>query len=109
MSRDFADVLILSRRHSVAATKLLAAVTATAEHRQVTLRPLAALLGGLGVERQRAWSTFTTHAALDQLVPTDYSEALALVTEFTDPLLGGIVTTGSWDPQSQSWLVGEPS
>jgi predicted nucleotidyltransferase component of viral defense system len=107
--RDFADVLILSGQHGVAATELLAAIMATAEHRQVTLRPLVALFGDLGIERQRNWSTFTANAGLDQLVPHDYSEALVLVAAFTDPLLGGIVTTGSWDPQSRSWLAGAKS
>ena len=33
--RDFADVVVLSRHHQIAASELLAAVTATAEHRHV--------------------------------------------------------------------------
>ena len=50
--RDFADVVVLSRHYQVAASELLAAMSATAEHRQAALRPLAALLDGLGDERQ---------------------------------------------------------
>ena len=38
-------------------------------------------------------------------MPADYSEALVLVAGFADPLLGGVVATGYWDPESQSWLA----
>ncbi len=38
--RDFADVVLLTRRHPIAAPELLAALRATANHRQSILRPL---------------------------------------------------------------------
>jgi predicted nucleotidyltransferase component of viral defense system len=101
--RDFADVVVLSRRYRISASELLAAVNATAEHRQVPLRRLAALLGGLGDERQRAWSTFITGAGLEALVPRSYADAINMVAAFIDPLLGGSVESGKWDPDSASW------
>ena len=102
--RDFADVVVLSPRYGIAGSELLAAVKATADHRQVALRPLAALLGGLGDERQRAWSTFITSAGLEDLVPSSYSDAISLVAAFIDPLLGGSVESGHWDPNSGGWV-----
>jgi predicted nucleotidyltransferase component of viral defense system len=102
--RDFADVVVLSGRYQIAAFELLAAVNATAEHRQDALRPLAALLGGLGDERQEAWSTFIAGAGLGGLVPSGYPDAINLVAAFIDPLLGGSVKSGHWDPHSVGWV-----
>jgi predicted nucleotidyltransferase component of viral defense system len=102
--RDFADVVVLSRRYQIQAFELLAAVNATAEHRQVALRPLAALLGGLGDERQQAWFTFVTGAGLEELVPSTYLDAINLVAAFFDPLAGGSVESGHWDPHLGGWV-----
>ena len=102
--RDFADVVVLSRRYQIQASELLAAVNATAEHRQVALRPLAPLLGGLGDERQQAWFTFVTGAGLEELVPSTYVDAINLVAAFFDPLAGGSVESGHWDPHSRGWV-----
>jgi hypothetical protein len=102
--RDFADVVVLSGRYQIAASELLAAMNATAEHRQIALRPLAPLLGALGDERQQAWSTFVAGAGLEEFVPSSYPEAIAMVAAFIDPLLGGSVRSGHWDPQADCWV-----
>jgi predicted nucleotidyltransferase component of viral defense system len=102
--RDFADVVVLSGRYQIAASELLAAADATAEHRQVVLRPLAEILEGLGDERQAAWSTFIAGAGLEELVPSSYSDAINLVVAFIDPLLGGSIESGIWDPHSGDWV-----
>jgi predicted nucleotidyltransferase component of viral defense system len=102
--RDFADVVVLSRHYQIQASELLAAVNATAEHRQVALRPLAALLGALGDERQQAWFTFITAAGLEELVPSSYPDAINLVAAFIDPLFVGSVESGHWDPHSGGWV-----
>jgi predicted nucleotidyltransferase component of viral defense system len=105
--RDFADVLLLSGRHPIDALELLAALRATADHRQAILRPLAGLLEGLGDDRQRSWTTFTTSVGLVGLMPTDYSEVIAAVAAYVDPLLGGSITTGRWDPETRRWAEEE--
>ncbi len=102
--RDFADVVVLSRRYQIEAPELLAAMNATAEHRQIALRPLAGLLGRLGGERQQAWSTFIAGAGLEEFVPSSYLDAIDLVTAFIDPLLGGSVRSGHWDPLAAGWV-----
>jgi predicted nucleotidyltransferase component of viral defense system len=107
--RDFADVVVLSRRHRIAASELLTAVNATAEHRQVALRPLAELLGRLGNERQQAWSTFIASAGLEGLVPSSYPDAINLVAAFIDPLLTGSVESGQWNPHSSHWVNSPPA
>ena len=77
--RDFADVVALSRRYQIEASEVLAAMNATAEHRQIALRPLAGLLGRLGDERQQAWSTFIAGAGHEEFVPSSYPDAIDLV------------------------------
>ena len=79
-------------------------MNATAEHQRVALRPLAALLGGLGDERQQAWSTFIASAGLEEFVPSSSPDAINLVAAFIDPLLGGSVESGHWDPHSDDWV-----
>jgi hypothetical protein len=53
--RDFADVVLLARGHPIAATELLAAMRATADHRGSALYPLADYLEPLGTTRQASW------------------------------------------------------
>jgi hypothetical protein len=101
--RDFADVALLSRRHPVEAAELLAAVRATAEHRGSALRPLAGWLDALGPARQASWSAYVARSGLADLLPADYSEAIATVAEFVDPLLIGAVTNARWDPLTRRW------
>ena len=50
--RDFADVVLLARRHAVDAGELRAALRATAAYRGSTLWPLAGQLDQLAAERQ---------------------------------------------------------
>jgi predicted nucleotidyltransferase component of viral defense system len=104
--RDFADVVILARRYSIRASELIAALRATAEHRQVALRPLATLLGGLGDERQQAWSTFISGSGIEEFVPSSYSDAINLVAAFSDPLVVGSADAGHWDPDAGRWITG---
>jgi hypothetical protein len=101
--RDFADVLLLARRHPIAATELLAAMSATGDHRGSALHPLADYLEPLGTARQASWLAYLTRSGLADLVPTVYADAINEVAEFVDPLLSGAVTNGTWDPVTQSW------
>ncbi|MGO8870518.1 MAG: hypothetical protein ACLQPH_03795 [Acidimicrobiales bacterium] len=65
---------------------------------------MAELLHGLGNDRQRSWTTFTTSAGMVDLVPDNYSEAIASIAEYVDPLLSGEVTAGQWDPAVRQWV-----
>ncbi len=51
--RDFADVVLLARRHPIGANELLRALRATAVHRESRLQLLAELLGDLHRDRHR--------------------------------------------------------
>jgi hypothetical protein len=54
--RDYADVLVLSRVHSVEASRLRHALELTVTHRDTQLMPLAQAVETLPTDRQRDWS-----------------------------------------------------
>ena len=87
--RDFADVVLLTQRHRVAASELLAALQATARHRRSNLQPLAGLAGRLGPARQPSWSAYLDRNRFSRLLPADYTEAITMVAAFTDPVITG--------------------
>ncbi|HUY44421.1 MAG TPA: nucleotidyl transferase AbiEii/AbiGii toxin family protein [Streptosporangiaceae bacterium] len=103
--RDFADVVLLTRRHRVSAAELAAALRATAAHRQSTLRPLAVLAGRLGPASQQAWSVYLDRNGLASQLPASYAEAITAVAEFADPLLTGTAGVAMWDPVARTWAV----
>ncbi|MGH2789315.1 MAG: nucleotidyl transferase AbiEii/AbiGii toxin family protein [Actinomycetota bacterium] len=101
--RDFADVVILTRRHAVDVVRLAAAVRATGAHRQSDLRPLRSVLIVLASERQRDWERFVTRSGLDDELPAAYAEAIAAVADFADPILSREIASGEWDPVTRTW------
>lgn len=101
--RDFADVVVLARRYEIDAVRLRQAITATADHRRSTLRPLRDVLITLGSDRQADWERFVNRAGLASNLPASYSEAIALVAAFADPILSGDVQSGTWAPARWSW------
>lgn len=103
--RDFADVVLLARRHRIDASELLAAIEATAAHRGSSLRPLGGLLDPLGPARQTSWSAFVARTGLSDLLPADYSTAIEEVRWFIDPILSGTIDTGTWDPLARTWTA----
>lgn len=101
--RDFADVVVLTRRHVVDAGELAAAVRATGAHRASDLRPLRSVLVRLASARQVDWERFVTRSGLEGEVPATYEETIGAVVRFADPILAGEVTTGDWDPVARAW------
>jgi nucleotidyltransferase AbiEii toxin of type IV toxin-antitoxin system len=99
--RDFADVVLLTRRHVIDAVTLLAAIHATAEHRQAEVKPLRGVLVTLASTRQPDWERFVSRTGVD--APATYAEAIERVAEFADPILAGDVRAGRWDPVEQTW------
>lgn len=102
--RDFADVWTLTRRYSISAEVLAAAIAATADHRQVGLEPLEESLASLAHLRQSAWAAFLKRAGLADEVPSDFAGAISDVIAFADPLLSGKVTDGDWDHVRRRWV-----
>lgn len=85
--RDVADIVVLARLHRPSDDELIAAITATAAHRQTQLRPVAETVRSLGELRQRSWEVFVERAGLGGRVPARYRDALDEVAALVDPLL----------------------
>jgi hypothetical protein len=85
--RDVADILVLARRHRPSDDALVAAIMATAAHRNVELRSVAEAVIALGELRQRSWEVMVERAGLTGRVPERYQAALDEVAALVDPLL----------------------
>jgi hypothetical protein len=102
--RDFADVVLLTRRHAISAAEFRRAVEATAQHRQSGLRGLTEVIGLLGRSRQSAWERFLDRSGLVGTLPETFEDAIEEVIRFADPILTGAVTAGRWLPSDQTWV-----
>ncbi len=85
--RDVADIVLLTRRHHLDPDELVAAITATAAHRGVTVRGVRRSIGGLGTLRQDSWEAFLRRAELGSALPASYHAALDEVCALVDSLM----------------------
>lgn len=100
--RDYADVLALSRIHSIEARKLRSALEHTADHRGTRLIPLAEALETLPTARQRDWRAFLNRSGLPD-VSGSFEEAVEEVRDFVDPVLRNDFDLLWWNPATRTW------
>ena len=108
--RDFADIYLLARWHSVDGEQLVTAIGTVARHRGVVLSPLADTLAGYadvaGV--QLKWASWRRRLELDDRLPESFAEVLADVQVFADSALTADANGDQWRPQDLAWrAVGE--
>lgn len=103
--RDFGDVWSLSRHHPISASDLVQAIAAVARHRQATIQPMATVLDGYADIGQARWAQWRRRSNADHL-PEQFTDVLAAVFAFADPVLSGAVATGEWKPEGQVWAQG---
>jgi hypothetical protein len=104
--RDYADLWTLTGSQDLDAAELLSALTATADHRGVTLGPLSKAIGGhYGTDRARAFAAYRGRLGPDaDRLPTDFPVVVNDVVAFADPLLtGAVFTTDRWKAATRSW------
>jgi predicted nucleotidyltransferase component of viral defense system len=100
--RDFADVALVSRIHTIHAQALRVALQRTADHRKQPVTKLAGVLDGHGTLRQAPWTALRQRAGLDQLSP-NFHDVVAEVIAFVDPLVDGNTELGTWSPKTGGW------
>ncbi len=100
--RDFADVYLLTGKHSLDGDEVAQAIRHVANHRAATLAPLSALLAGFGVVAAARWSAWVRKQSLNDRLPAEFDLVLQAVTGFADPLLSK-TSTSTWDPKAREW------
>lgn len=100
--RDYADVLALSKVHTVEAHSLRLALERTAAHRGTQLMPLSQALDTLPTARQRDWRAFLARSRLTTM-PESFEEAVAGVANFVDPILNNEPDLDRWNPSTREW------
>ena len=100
--RDYADVLALSKVHSVKASSLRQALERTAAHRGTELTSLSQTLNTLPTARQRDWKAFLDRAGITSM-PDSFAEAVEEVARFVDPVLRNDPDLARWNPSTHEW------
>ena len=101
--RDFADIYLLSRRHSADGTELCNSVRQVASHRHTSLRPLSEVLAGYGEIGQQRWSAWLAKQQLGDRLPERFHDLVAAANSFADPTISGAATRHSWNPATGTW------
>lgn len=101
--RDFADIYLLSRRHSLAGADLADAARHVARHWQVELVPLVRVLDGYGEIGRARWAAWRRKQQLEERFPAQFAEVVSAVVAFADPAVSGNARGLSWDPSAGSW------
>jgi hypothetical protein len=101
--RDFADIHLLSRRHTVDGTKLAHSIRGVAGHRRVRLIPLVDLLADYGATNQERWAIWRRRQQLEDRLPERFDEVISAVIDFADPAITGSAEGRTWDPAPGDW------
>ena len=101
--RDFADIYLLSRRHSLAGHDLADSLRRVARHRQIELVLLARVLDGYGEIGQARWAAWRRRQQLEDRLPDQFAEVISAVIMFADPIIAGTAAGLAWDPAGGAW------
>jgi hypothetical protein len=100
--RDFGDIWVLSRAHTLAGTDLQAAVREVAQHRRATLLSLTDVLDGYPELAQSRWATWRSRQNHNEL-PEQFADLLTEVIAFAEPAVTDDLTNMSWSPDDGTW------
>jgi hypothetical protein len=102
--RDYADLHILTGKHTVSFATTRAALHATTRHRGVAIRPLSEVVGELAALRQNAYDAFRRRLGPDGvLLPARFSDVVADTIRFVDPITETEETLTTWNPTMRKW------
>jgi predicted nucleotidyltransferase component of viral defense system len=102
--RDFVDIYVLARRHSVRAATLRTSIGRVAQYRRLDLAPLRSVFAGYAELAQQRWLAWLRKNRLESSTPTDFSAVLDLVQVFADPVIVAEIHDKVWDPVRCEWV-----
>ncbi|MFE4794032.1 nucleotidyl transferase AbiEii/AbiGii toxin family protein [Streptomyces sp. NPDC056708] len=102
--RDYADLYRLLTLNNLNGEELAAALTATATHRGIELKPLSAAITDLAERRQSSYAAWRRRQGPSSAdYPNLFTDVVGLVIAFADPLLAGTTATRSWNSSASTW------
>lgn len=104
--RDFADIHLLTGTQVVQCGSLRDALTATAEFRGTALVPLARAADGLGELRDSTYVAYRKGLGeVGASLPPRFSDVVAAVAAFVDPVFSGLAVKAVWKPAERGWSL----
>lgn len=104
--RDYVDVHLLTNTQSMRCGTLRDALSATAEFRGTTLRPLAEAASGLGDLRASTYVAYRNGLGeLGSAVPDTLSELIEVTAAFIGPVTNGLDVEATWLPAIREWRM----
>ncbi|WP_406169707.1 nucleotidyl transferase AbiEii/AbiGii toxin family protein [Streptomyces canus] len=102
--RDYADLYRLLTLNDLDGQELTTALTATATHRGITLKPLSTAISDLGERRQTSYTAWRhRQGAAATGYPERFTDVVRQVTAFADTLLKGDAATRTWNAATLTW------
>ncbi len=102
--RDFADIHLLTGTQALQCGGFRDALTATAGFRGTTLIPLAQAAEGLAVLRNSTYVAYRKGLGeAGASLPETFSDTVAAVADFVDPVLDGFDAKAVWSPAERNW------
>ncbi|MFW6691627.1 nucleotidyl transferase AbiEii/AbiGii toxin family protein [Streptomyces sp. MAR4 CNX-425] len=102
--RDYADLYRLITLNDLDGREVAAALTATATHRGIPLRPLSNAINDLAERRQTSYSAWRRRQGpAANSYPGYFIDVVHQVIAFADPLLTSGTTTRTWSADTRTW------
>lgn len=102
--RDFVDIYLLTGTQTVECGSLRDALGATAAFRGTTLIPLAQATEGLGELRDSTYIAYRrVLGEAGANLPERFTDTVAAVAAFIDPVLDGLEAEAAWNPAEGGW------
>ena len=101
--RDFADLFLLTGRHTLNGADLQQALAVVAAYRRADLSELAVALNGYPAIAQARWSAWRRKQHLEDRLPSSFGQVSDAVIGFADPALTAKVAGREWDPSTREW------
>lgn len=102
--RDFVDLYALAMRHPVSGATFRVSLERVAQHRKLSLAPLASVLVGYSEIAQARWVAWLRKQGLESTIPVEFSAVLDYLVAFADPIISRqVMDIGTWDPEQRYW------
>lgn len=103
--RDFCDIYLLSKAHTLNETTVRGAIQRVSDGRRAVVAPLAEVLAGYEEIAQTRWSAWVHKQGLVDRLPDDFSEVLSWIERFADPILRSDDFGRQWDGSRGTWIA----